>query len=261
MNRLNNLVYVALVCTLALATTASAQGRPRRVRPDAHFKPSGGIVEKPYAGNFFRIVNAQRTVTHERVRRFALAMRMETLLAFEAREGKSATIDEARQMAIELLKESRTGAIVVIVDDPSREAYIESAESRWAILNLAPLKADQPDSAKLEERCGKMMWRASARALGVGYSNHDVSVLMPFSSLAELDANRAVKPAPDGVNALMTNAAGYGMTPLTIASYRTACRNGWAPSPTNDVQRKIWNEIHQIPDKPITIEYDPKRDK
>lgn len=84
---------------------------------------------------------------------------------------------------------------------------------------------------------------------------------MPFSTLADLDAKKSVRPAPDGINAMMNNAAGYGMTPLTIASYRTACRYGWAPAPTNDVQKAIWNEIHQIPDKPITIKYDPKRDK
>ena len=39
-----------------------------------------------------------------------------------------------------------------------------------------------------------------------------------------------------------------------------------APKPTfssalYDVQRAIWKEVHSIPDKPITIEFDPKKDK
>ena len=36
---------------------------------------------------------------------------------------------------------------------------------------------------------------------------------------------------------------------------------GWSPSPTNDVQRAIWEKVHAIPDKPLTIEFDPKIDK
>jgi len=27
------------------------------------------------------------------------------------------------------------------------------------------------------------------------------------------------------------------------------------PAPTNDVQKAIWEKVHAIPDKPITIEY------
>ena len=38
-------------------------------------------------------------------------------------------------------------------------------------------------------------------------------------------------------------------------------QQGWAPAPTNEVQQAIWDKVHQIPDKPITIEFDPKTDK
>ena len=82
---------------------------------------------------------------------------------------------------------------------------------------------------------------------------------MPFSSLEELDANNSLKPAPDGINAFMNNAAAYGMTPLTIASYRTACRNGWAPAPTNDIQKAIWDEIHAMPTEPLKIKPETKK--
>ena len=43
--------------------------------------------------------------------------------------------------------------------------------------------------------------------------------------------------------------------------YRQACKEGRAPVPTNDVQRAIWNKVHQIPDSPLVIEFDPKRDR
>ena len=62
-------------------------------------------------------------------------------------------------------------------------------------------------------------------------------------------------------NALIEVAATRGIGMISFASYRTACQQGWAPAPTNDAQRTIWQEVHQIPDKPITIKFDPKRDK
>ena len=50
-----------------------------------------------------------------------------------------------------------------------------------------------------------------------------------------------------------------GVTPLRIATYRQACREGWAPAPTNDVQKAIWDKVHAIPKSPMKIEFDPKK--
>ena len=52
-----------------------------------------------------------------------------------------------------------------------------------------------------------------------------------------------------------------GVLPAQRATYMKACQEGWAPPPTNDVQKAVWEKVHAIPDKPITIEYDPKKDK
>lgn len=53
----------------------------------------------------------------------------------------------------------------------------------------------------------------------------------------------------------------FGIPPAIMKPYKIACQEGWAPQPTNDIQRTIWNQAHQVPDKPITIEFDPKKDK
>ena len=49
------------------------------------------------------------------------------------------------------------------------------------------------------------------------------------------------------------------MTETKASTYRKACQEGWALAPTNDVQKAIWKEVHSIPDKPMTIEYKPKK--
>ena len=52
-----------------------------------------------------------------------------------------------------------------------------------------------------------------------------------------------------------------GVKPAEKTTYRKACHEGWAPPPTNEVQKAIWEQIHSSPDKPIKIEFDPKKDK
>ncbi|MBP5786944.1 MAG: hypothetical protein J6Y19_03920, partial [Kiritimatiellae bacterium] len=102
---------------------------------------------------------------------------------------------------------------------------------------------DNPDLQVLEERAEKMLWRAMARALPVGNTSNMPSVLQPFGTLAELDANKMMVPSPDSSNWLLDNAAHYGITTLTMSSYRDACHKGWAPPPKNAVQQAIWDEI------------------
>ena len=56
-----------------------------------------------------------------------------------------------------------------------------------------------------------------------------------------------------------------GFEPAVIATYETACREGWAPVPTNDVQRAIWaktlDEKERGPTNPIRIEPPNKKKK
>ena len=41
--------------------------------------------------------------------------------------------------------------------------------------------------------------------------------------------------------------------------YRKACEEGWAPAPTNDVQKAIWDKVHAMPTEPIKIKPETKK--
>ena len=56
-----------------------------------------------------------------------------------------------------------------------------------------------------------------------------------------------------------TAQGGVFLVRIHRATYREACREGWAPPPTNDLQRAIWEETRKLPEKPIKIEFDPPR--
>ena len=51
----------------------------------------------------------------------------------------------------------------------------------------------------------------------------------------------------------------YGLMPWKQTTYKKACQEGWAPAPTNEYQKAIWDKIHSVPANPMKIEFDPKK--
>ena len=50
-----------------------------------------------------------------------------------------------------------------------------------------------------------------------------------------------------------------GILPVRTTTYLQACQEGWAPMPTNAVQKAIWEKVRAIPQSPMKIEFDPKK--
>ena len=256
MKRLIFAVAMAFTVALTIAadTPVAKRGRPKGM------SPSGGIVEKGYAGNVIRVFNAQTAIAADKVVDRTPQMRYETILPLDVITQSPIDFTQAATAAAGFVGKDKVGVAVVIVRDPSKgDFYHANPEGRWAVLNIAPLMTDNPSAEKLEERFAKVYWHATVRALGGGYAAVKPSVMTPFNDLKSLDAISTTKLSPDVVNMLINTGALYGITTITIASYRTACRNGWAPAPTNDVQKAIWDEVHAIPAQPMKIEFDPKK--
>ena len=247
------LCMVVLSVTIALGADAPV----KRGRPRGSAAASCGIVEKPYSGNVFRIANCQDKIPLDKISPVVQQMRWTALLPIEVVNRPTAEAPMA--MAEKLVAEDNVGAGVVVVDKEDIPITLVAPERRWTIFNIAPLTADNPSLEKLQERFNKMLWCAVARTLGAGYSSYKPCVLVPFKDLASLDRNPATRPCPEPFNKMIDTGAEYGIKTISIASYRDACRKGWAPTPTNDVQKAIWDEVHAIPATPMKIEFDPKK--
>ncbi len=85
--------------------------------------------------------------------------------------------------------------------------------------------------------------------------------MQPITSVKDLDSLVGSTLTVDVTMAMRANLEKLGLTQTKYTTYRKACMEGWAPQPTNEYQKAIWEQIHAIPDKPITIEFDPKKDK
>lgn len=148
---------------------------------------------------------------------------------------------------------------IFIVDDPSLPSLLGAPENRWAMVNVAPLFTDKKKF--FEARVKKELTRAFVLVAGGIDSSYPGNCTGPVMDAKDLDKFMDYFLPVDVLARFEKTVTKAGMKPSYQATYRKACTDGWAPPPTNDVQKAIWKEVYQVPDKPITIEYDPKVDK
>jgi len=111
-------------------------------------------------------------------------------------------------------------------------------------VNVAALSADGSDMEKLKERLIKQLWRATGLVFGAGYSQQfPTSVMQPARSLDALDKISGTTYATDTVQGILRSAIRLGVAGYQRFTYKQACEQGWAPAPTNQWQRAIWDAV------------------
>lgn len=149
-----------------------------------------------------------------------------------------------------------------VIDDASMPMSLIAPEGRWAFVNVAKLAEGRGEKqAFFEARVKKEMARVGCILLGGIGSAYRHNLLSFVASADGLDEFTDDTLPVDGLQRCQQYLLQLGVKPWRTVSYRKACEEGWAPKPTNEVQRAVWEKVHAIPDKPITIEYDPKVDK
>ena len=75
----------------------------------------------------------------------------------------------------------------------------------------------------------------------------------------ELDSTDVDATIMDMVQRCGAWLAKIGVTPERQVMYLRACHEGWAPAPTNEYQKVIWDKIHALPTAPIKIKPETKK--
>ena len=201
----------------------------------------GGIIQRKGEGKAL-VINAQKKFAQEliqnRLDRFTHMLKMN----LEVREGTwkfNSSIP------------ADCNIVLYVVDDPSMPMSLYAPESKWSMMNVAKIEG--------EDRFKKMFARAFTLGFGAGLSQYKASPMQTVVSPDDLDTIKIDEMTVDGVSACARHLGNLGLTQTRVASYKRACEEGWAPSPTNDVQRKVWEEARAIPKNPMKIEFDPKK--
>lgn len=266
---MKNLMMILPVAAFALAAVAQEAAKPaetprapltaeqkaelRRVRRERRLAESGGIVERDVQGKSALIVNAQSEVPMSCLDEAAASIRGLVLVKVE-----TATGDPSKKHR----PTDGHPVVVTVVNDPASDMTILVApEQNWATLNVRLLLRDKPSPEVLASRMHKELWRATAMAMGAANSMTQPCLLRQINTLRELDHTKNMLPSPQPINNMIEVADKLGIVRIHRATYRRACQEGWAPAPTNDVQKAIWDQVRQMPAKPIRIEFDPAKGK
>lgn len=223
------------------ARVPAAPGRPPTAESRSNFLAhAGGFVKLAASGPAITLVSVQSRVKAAVLEETLETMRKHTRLPYALADRKGTAAITA---ATETLAGEGVGAVIVVADEEGWPPLLVAPEARWAVVNVAALETKGVSPEVYESRVKKTLWRALGYVMGAANSAFPSCVLKSVFKPEDLDGIKIEMLCPEPFGKLMTQGKLLGMVPATQATYRKACEDGWAPAPTNDVQRAIWDEI------------------
>ena len=228
---------------LAKRHAERAERRAERIRQN------GGIVEAPYNGKYVVVVDAQKKVGRKPFEEFAQSMFSGLRFPTRIKTGGGVAWPVTGMDA---------GITILVAERGEDPILLVAPESGWAVLNMTALSADNPPQDILEGRTMKEMWRAACYVLGAANSMSPSCVMTDVFTPKDLDEIQVYAPSPEHFGKMSANAFKRGISYKRSELYSKACEEGWAPAPTNDVQKAIWEKVksdkERGPTTPITIQ-------
>lgn len=259
-----------LILTLALAVSAMVMADVSQTndtdsvsedkKPSVLQRVGGFVIDYKAAKGKYLFVDCQKRLDTKLVRGIANGLKGDFSWNVECAEG-SQSISSTKQAIAE---KNRLDALAAtfFVDSDTLPLLTVAPESNVSVINVRELVADNPKSILVENRLVREAMRAFAFSLGSGYSTFEAGVMQPISAAADLDRFSANFMPPDSANAALQNGTKIGFKPFRRTTYKRACKEGWAPPPTNDFQKAVWDHVHALPTEPIKIKPETqKQDK
>ena len=232
---------------------APQQRRRRRkmLTPEQQMEKFGGFVEPAYSGKFLYFMDLQGRIPASAVEWVTEQVRI--ALSLPTRIERKAT---GTQIPTTLSPDA--GGMISVVDIDGEPSLLVAPDNGWARVNVAALAVDGAAAEVLEARVKKELWRAFVILFGGGNSLNDFDVMRPIRTLKDLDACKTLVSSPEPFNAMLNGAKAAGITPVRRTTYLNAVRLGWAPPPTNEYQKAMWERVkadkERGPTNPITIQ-------
>jgi len=251
---MNKLIVIALAATLVSSAFGRNSEAAKRARPTpeqaaaSQMKVFGGFIpdRRKQTGDIY-VVNAQSAASDALLDasfgKFTELVRVD----FKREAGK-----------FDLAKPTVKGnATIFVIDDAALPMSLLALEARWAMVNVAPLKSDK--ASFFEARVKKEVFRVAACLLGAACSKYPTCITSCVTKPEDLDNIFEIKMPAEFEMRFANYMPGLGITPWARAMYRRAVMEGWAPAPTNEFQKAIWDKVHAMPTEPIKIKPETKK--
>ena len=228
-----------------------------KARDERVLRKTGGFIHQAAEGPQTLLVDARAksTLTLDEVARvYKLATHLDAQVRKEAR-GDATPLAFAKRV----MSETKPLMLIMVVDGvPDQPILSIFPEERVGIVNADKLKGGD-DSSAPELRVSKETWRAIGFVGGLGFSQADNDIMQPLYSLKELDANRYPFIQPMNMARMQKMWKRFGVKKERRIPYRVAVQEGWAAQPTNEYQKAVWDQVHQLPSEPIKIKPETKK--
>jgi len=260
---------IVMMCAVAMGIGAAdaATNKVRKVLTEAerearrergYLRRTGGDIRREgSAKGMFVVLNAQKRVPAAAFGSAVSYMDKALRIRCQLAEAENVTVASVFGKI-----EAAGGTMGVgVVDDPTLPSLLTAPESRWTIVNVAKLAEGCSDNEKLAARVRKEILRSLAFTSGCAYATMADPLMRDVRKPSDLDGLQSEEFGIEISNRFPESAPLYGLKPWYIRTYREACEAGWAPAPTNEYQKAIWDQVHAVPAKPMKIEFDPKKGK
>ena len=255
------LFAMAMVCSCSaiaadLAPTNSTGGAARRMlkREDV-LRATGGRLLEPNSGKgVFVIASAQDKVELKDIQALANIIQSATMIEIHV-------VQSSDEMNAATLRKLSAQMGVSVVDVPGKPGLIVAPEEGWAVVNIAPLAAGQDGKLNFARRVRKEIYRAFGMVAGGCGSSYQGNLLDPIRTPDDLDMypESDLQMPIDMLQKMSKFCDKFGVRPWRMTTYRRACHEGWAPAPTNEFQKAIWDKVHAMPTEPIKIKPEEKK--
>ena len=233
--------------------TSEQRDEYHRQRREARFRKYGrAIIDKRSLEGKIVFLNAQKRVAEKAFA--SIPPKLGELLRRDIVLVSSDTLVSHENLAF-AIQAQNANAVIVLIDDPAMDSLLIAPETGWAVVNIAKFATN--DNVRMENRVRRELLRAFAFLCGAD-SATEGCVLNAVRKPDDIDELVGEGYDQETMIVLDKHLSAIGVKPYRITNYRRACLEGWAPAPTNDVQKAIWDEVHTIPDQPIKIKYEKK---
>ena len=245
------LIPMSVVAADISTSPADAEKQGVKKRDQILYKHNGGVLKRPDTQKgVVYYVNAQKLAPVEWLKQNAAIFAENIKIAIEVKDG-----------AFDFPNPTIQGnATLFVVNDESLPTILHAPESRWCMVNVAPLAKGAGEKPQFfAARVQKELTRAFSLLAGTQTSNYPNSLLGCVTKPEDLDLFADCVLPVDIIGRFAPYLAGYGVKPYEQSTYRKAVQEGWAPQPTNDVQKAIWDKVHAMPTEPLKIKPETKK--
>lgn len=217
---------------------------------------TGGLLVKPGSGTGKVVVfNAQDKWPKDKVQSFFDELAMLFRIKIDVEESDPIELGKFTET---MTSKNAIAAIQLIDNGVGMPKSLVSYEDAWGIVNVGSFSSTSP--MLYDGRMKRLIFRTFALTCGIGDPQSIGSAMWPAKDELAFDAlylpDRAL---PNIIIPIERHLQKLGLTTTEVKTYKTACEQGWAPPPTNDIQKTIWDKVHATPKTPMKIEFDPKK--